>query len=265
MNYNIANINISINGLSKQEINNEMLRKFLNNNIFEYDVVVNVIYHESRDYQIERYLVCDCYEQVFRYEAEVFLANKDMSACTILNCSNTGNFMVLLNHIFYANAIRRNIVQFHSSLVQWQNHGIMFIGPSGIGKTTQAELWEKSQNAEIINGDLVFVQKKGDEFLGWGSPWHGSSPYCLNRNVHINAIIVLKQGKENKIRKLSGLEMVSEVGKNLFYPKWVDEGMEMALDILDHLLTHVPVYELTNKADEDSVLMVKQVVFDEKN
>lgn len=173
--------------------------------------------------------------------------------------------MILLNHIFYANAIRRNIVQFHSSLVQWQNHGIMFVGPSGIGKTTQAELWERFQNAEIINGDLVFVQKKSDEFLGWGSPWHGSSPYCLNRNVHINAIIVLKQGNENKIRKLSGLEMVSEVGKNLFYPKWVDEGMEMALDILDHLLTHVPVYELTNKADEDSVLMVKQVVFDEKN
>lgn len=242
-----------------------MLRKFLNNNIFEYDVVVNVIYHESRDYQIERYLVCDCYEQVFRYEAEVFLANKDMSVCTILNCSNMVNFMIILNHIFYANAIKRNMVQFHSSLVQWQNNGIMFVGPSGIGKTTRAELWQKYQNADIINGDLVFVQKRNDGFLGWGSPWHGSSPYCLNRNVHINAIIVLKQGKENKIRKLSGLEMVSEVGKNLFYPKWVDKGMEMALDILDQLLQRIPVYELTNKADEDSVLMVKQVVFDEKN
>lgn len=87
----------------------------------------------------------------------------------------------------------------------------------------------------------------------------------MNQSVPVNAIIVLKQGAENKIRKLNGLEMVSEVGKNLFYPKWVDHGTEMALDILNHLLTHVPVYELTNKADEDSVLMVKQVVFDEKN
>lgn len=264
MKIRIANININIDGLpiiwQKEHVINCFVDK---NNDYKVDICFQN--YESIDYQIERYIVSNHYTQIFRYKSDIFLANKDMSRCIILNCSNMVSFMILLNHIFYANAIRRNIVQFHSSLVQWQNHGIMFIGPSGIGKTTQAELWEKSQNAEIINGDLVFVQKKGDEFLGRGSPWHGSSPYCLNRNVHINAIIVLKQGKENKIRKLSGLEMVSEVGKNLFYPKWVDEGMEMALDILDHLLTHVPVYELTNKADEDSVLMVKQVVFDEKN
>lgn len=260
MNYNIANINININGLSKQEINNEMLRKFLNNNVFEYDVVVNVIYHESRDYQIERYLVCDYYEQVFRYESEVFLANKDMSECTVLECYNMANFMILLNHIFYSNAIRYHMIQFHSSLVQWQDHGIMFIGPSGIGKTTQAELWEKYQNSEIINGDLVFVQKKDDDFLGWGTPWHGSSPYCLNKSVSISAIIVLKQDKENKIRRLNGLEMVSEVGKNLFYPQWVDKGTEMALDILNQLLQKVPVYELTNRADKESVELVKQEI-----
>lgn len=264
MKIRIANININIDGLpiiwQKEHVINCFVDK---NNDYKVDICFQN--YESIDYQIERYIVSNHYTQIFRYKSDIFLANKDMSKCIILNCSNMVSFMILLNHIFYANAIRRNIVQFHSSLVQWQNHGIMFVGPSGIGKTTQAELWERFQNAEIINGDLVFVQKKSDEFLGWGSPWHGSSPYCLNRNVHINAIIVLKQGNENKIRKLSGLEMVSEVGKNLFYPKWVDEGMEMALDILDHLLTHVPVYELTNKADEESVLMVKQVVFDEKN
>lgn len=261
MKINIVEIVIKLDGFIKEK---ELFQFFEKRNI-DYDIKINESIIQSIDYQIERYHVSKCYEHIYRYESEVFLANNEMSECTILSCRDMANFMILLNHIFYANAIRQNIVQFHSSLVQWQNHGIMFIGPSGIGKTTQAELWQRYQNADIINGDLVFVQKKEEEFLGWGSPWHGSSPYCLNRNVHINAIIVLKQGNENKIRKLSGLEMVSEVGKNLFYPKWVDEGMEMALDILDHLLTHVPVYELTNKADEDSVLMVKQVVFDEKN
>ena len=264
MKIRIVKININIDGLPYIWKKEHIINCFVNKKK-DYEVDIRFQNCESIDYQIERYIVSNHYTQIFRYKSDIFLANKDMSKCTILSCRDMANFMILLNHIFYANAIRQNIVQFHSSLVQWQNHGIMFVGPSGIGKTTQAELWERFQNAEIINGDLVFVQKKSDEFLGWGSPWHGSSPYCLNRNVHINAIIVLKQGNENKIRKLSGLEMVSEVGKNLFYPKWVDEGMEMALDILDHLLTHVPVYELTNKADEDSVLMVKQVVFDEKN
>lgn len=263
--FKIANINLCINGLSKIKLCSNVWTRFLNNNSIQENIIINIISRKSIDYQIESYHVSKCYEQVFRYKSEVFLANNEMSECTILSCRDMANFMILLNHIFYANAIRQNIVQFHSSLVQWQNHGIMFIGPSGIGKTTQAELWQRYQNADIINGDLVFIQKKEEEFLGWGSPWHGSSPYCLNQSVPVNAIIVLKQGAENKIRKLNGLEMVSEVGKNLFYPKWVDKGMEMALDILDQLLQRIPVYELTNKADEDSVLMVKQVVFDEKN
>ena len=183
-----------------------------------------------------------------------------MENFVILQSINKTDWLVLSNHVFYSHAIKHNIVQFHSSLIQWQEKGIMFLGPSGIGKTTQAELWERYQDAEIINGDLVFVQETDHDFLGWGTPWHGSSPYCLNKSVHVAALVVLKQGKENRIRKLQGFEMASEVGKHLFYPNWVENGMTLALDILNHLLSQVPVYELTNKADEESVELVKQVV-----
>ena len=108
MNYNIADINICINGLVKKELSIEIWSQFLSNNIFQDNVVINVVSRKSIDYQIERYFISEYYEQVFRYEAEVFLANKDMSVCTVLNCSNMGNFMILINHIFYANAIRKN-------------------------------------------------------------------------------------------------------------------------------------------------------------
>lgn len=47
---------------------------------------------------------------------------------------------------------------------------------------------------------------------------------------------------------------------------WLENGMDLCLDTLDHLLRNVPVYELTNKADKESVELVKQVIFiDEKN
>lgn len=259
MRYKIGSISLCLNNLP-QLWEQSVLCDFFTTEYSENALTVNIVYRETLTYQVEKFRVLNFYEQVFRYESEVFLANKDMSVCTVLGCSDMMNFMILLNHIFYSNAIRYHMIQFHSSLVQWQDHGIMFIGPSGIGKTTQAELWEKYQNAEIINGDLVFVQKKDDDFWGWGTPWHGSSPYCLNKSVSISAIIVLKQDKENKIRRLNGLEMVSEVGKNLFYPQWVDKGTEMALDILNQLLQKVPVYELTNRADKESVELVKQEI-----
>lgn len=172
---------------------------------------------------------------------------------------------IFLAYLFSTHALKRQMLKFHCSVIAYQGQGILFLGPSGIGKTTQAELWQKYQDAIIINGDVGFVQRQKKQVVVWGTPWHGSSPYCENMCVPVVGIIVLKQGKENKLKKLNGFEMVSEVGKNVLYPTWIENGTEMTINILDQLLQRIPVYELTNKADKDSVLMVKQVVFDEKN
>ena len=153
------------------------------------------------------------------------------------------------------------MIQMHSSLIDWQGHGLMFLGPSGIGKTTQAELWNKYRDALIINGDIVFVQETEDAFLGWGTPWHGSSPYCENASVPVEALIVLKQATENSIRKLEGFEKVSEVSGSVFYPQWLENGMELCLETLDHFLGRVPVYMLSCRPDEAAVALVEKTVF----
>ena len=168
---------------------------------------------------------------------------------------------IFLAYLFSTHALKRQMLKFHCSVIAYQGQGVLFLGPSGIGKTTQAELWQKYQNAIIINGDVGFVQSKEKEVIVWGTPWHGSSSYCENMCVPVAGIIVLKQGKENRLRRISAFEMVSEVGKNVLYPTWLENGTEMALDILDQILQKVPVYELTNKADEESVELVKQEIF----
>lgn len=202
---------------------------------------------------------------LLKKESDLVLVNNEWNSIKIISINNIENLEAFLLQIFYTHAVRNRMILIHSSLIEYKNSGIMFLGPSGIGKTTQAELWHQYLDALIINGDMVFVEDKGDEFIGWGTPWHGSSPYCENTSVPVKALVVLKQGQENRIRKLEGFEKVSEVSNNIIYPMWIEDGMDLCLETLDHLLTHVPVYELVNKADEDSVLMVKQVVFDEKN
>ncbi len=171
---------------------------------------------------------------------------------------NASSFLL---QIFYAQILQKNIIQLHSSLISHQNHGIMFLGPSGIGKTTQAELWQKYRSSLIINGDIVFVQETDSGFLGWGTPWHGSSPYCENTSVPLKAMVVLKQSDQNSIRELTGFEKVTEVSNSVFYPQWLENGMELCLETLDHLLTSIPVYELRCRPDEDAVRLTEQTIF----
>lgn len=167
--------------------------------------------------------------------------------------------------LFYAHAVQCHMIQFHSSLIDYQGHGLMFLGPSGIGKTTQAELWNQYRDALIINGDIVFVQETEEAFLGWGTPWHGSSPYCENTNVPVDALIILKQAPENSIRHLEGFEKVTAVSNSVFYPRWLENGMELCLETLDHLLSKLPVYELSCRPDEEAVELTEKTIFGREN
>lgn len=184
----------------------------------------------------------------------------NIARITLLN-NRLSDAYKILNALLFTHLSTRQAIEMHASLVELRNTGIMFLGPSGIGKTTQAELWMKYRGADIINGDMVFVKQEPDYFLGCGSPWHGSSPYCLNRQVPLSALIVLKQSQENSIRCLSGIEMVSTVMNSVFLPSWYTEGYKAACDTLDALLRTVPVYELSCRPDEDAVRLTEGTVF----
>lgn len=55
---------------------------------------------------------------------------------------------------------KKNIFILHSSYIKWNDGAILFSGPSGMGKSTQADLWNKYEGCEIINGDRSAITKK---------------------------------------------------------------------------------------------------------
>lgn len=222
---------------------------------------INVISNSSEKYGLEFFSFQITGKHVVRIDRDVMLADKDWKHAVILPLADRTHADSFLCQLFYTHAVQRHIIYLHSSLIDWKGRGLMFLGPSGIGKTTQAELWNQYRDALIINGDVVFVQETENAFLGWGTPWHGSSPYCENANVPVEALIVLKQAPENSIRELTGFEKVTAVSESVFYPRWLEGGMELCLETLDHLLTALPVYELSCRPDEAAVELVEKTVF----
>lgn len=154
-----------------------------------------------------------------------------------------------------------NAFLLHGSLVELEGEGVVFTGYSGIGKTTQAQLWEKYLNAEIINGDKLFLRIRENKVYGYGIPWKGSSPYCKNKKVPVRGIVVLRQAKENSIRKLGSAECLEYFMPHIFLPHWDPECVSRALDAFDEILRNIPVWLLDCRPDEDAVLLTKERIY----
>ena len=162
---------------------------------------------------------------------------------------------------FYSYMSLRDALLMHASAVCFNDKSIVFTAASGVGKTTQAELWQKYRNATVINGDKVFLTRESDKILAWGSPWNGSSSYAENIGAEAAAIIVLEQAEENSIRKLSGMEVLEKLLPHTFFPNWDAQCERAVLDLLNEILVKTNVYLLSCRPDEDAVALVEKTVF----
>lgn len=148
----------------------------------------------------------------------------------------------------------------HSSIVEINGSSILFVGPSGIGKSTQAELWREHLGASIINGDYGIIRQTENGFHVYGSPWSGTSPYKMNTDSPVSAVILLKQSETNQLNRLERFDMMQGFLPNCLLPYWHKPSLEPALDVINSFLQAVPVYELKCRPDYEAVEMAREVL-----
>lgn len=148
----------------------------------------------------------------------------------------------------------------HSSFISWQNNGILFTAPSGTGKSTQADLWKKYEDADIYNGDRTIIRKIDGKYYGFGSPYAGSSGIYRNESAPIKAIVVIEQGPDNVIRRLHGREAFLPLFRETLMNTWNKEYMEKMTDLLMDAACQIPVYHLSCRPDQDAVNTVKNEI-----
>ena len=157
---------------------------------------------------------------------------------------------------------------FHSSFIEYKGRGILFSAPCGTGKSTQAALWEKHRDAEIINGDKAGVTLHNGLFYACGIPICGTSGICKNKTLPLGAIVLLGQAKHNTVTQIVGVQALSELLKNIYLDFLVPEERIICIDLLEKLIESVPVYRLLCTPDENAVEALEKAlmnggVFDE--
>lgn len=166
-----------------------------------------------------------------------------------------------LEYIF---VFRQNVF-LHSSVVNWHGIGVVFTAGSGVGKSTQAGLWERYEGARILNGDRTLICRKEDGYYGYGSPFAGSSGIYCPDSVKISCIAVLSQAKENSMIRMKRGEAVAKLmGQCIQNLQDTDYTMRL-LELVQQIVERIPVYHLACRPDEGAVRLVKEKIAENEN
>lgn len=126
-------------------------------------------------------------------------------------------------------AARKNGFVFHSSFVKTNEKALLFTGPCGIGKSTQAKLWNTFRAAEIINGDKTLIYLEDGKVFASGLPFSGSSKVSFNEKTQLKTIVALEKGSENKARFLERPSAFRVLMKSAYVPFGFGEEISRTL------------------------------------
>ena len=168
------------------------------------------------------------------------------------NVSETGNSFF---HIEWENLLlREKKMMLHAACIHHPKMGgILFSGPSGVGKSTQADLWHRYKGASLINGDRTIMGRGEQGWIAYGSPYAGSSRCYVNENCKVTAVVILKQAPVCRIRRMNRFEAFRALYAGMTVNNWDSHFVDRICDLTDELLREVPVYEMLCTPDRYAV------------
>ncbi|MBP5776536.1 MAG: hypothetical protein J6W56_03195 [Prevotella sp.] len=154
----------------------------------------------------------------------------------------------------------RDGMPLHAALVEKDGYGVVFLGPSGMGKSTQAKLWVEHQGADFIIGDRPGLRRIDGQWIGFGMPWDGKDAIKQQKQVPIRALISLEQAPENSIRRLTKQEAMIVLLNQVMMPMWDDAAMGLLTPLMGHLATEIPFYHLKNLPNKEATELTRKTI-----
>ena len=160
-----------------------------------------------------------------------------------------------------AGMVLRSGLPLHASMVEKDDFGVLFLGPSGRGKSTQAKLWEQYLGADFLIGDSPVMRKIGGKWIGFGMPWDGPrDAICRQTSVPVRALVWLEKAMENSISPMSPVQAMSAILQQVIEPYWDDAAMDGATALMGALVREVPMFRLRCLPDEAAARLTYETI-----
>ncbi len=157
--------------------------------------------------------------------------------------------------VFRSYLMKYQGIVLHSSAVELDGKAYLFSAPCGTGKSTHTRLWqaEFGPRARVFNDDKPALRCLDGKWYAYGTPWCGKDGININLKAPVAGICFLKQGSENRIRRLSEAEAIQNLIWQTVYQFSRVDRMELMLGVVDSLVNKIPVFELVNRPEPAAV------------
>lgn len=147
----------------------------------------------------------------------------------------------------------------HASAVILDEKAYLFSANSGTGKSTHAEKWCRLFGADYLNDDKPALRLINGVWMAYGTPWSGKHDLSSPVGVPLGGIAFLKRGEENAIRPMPSAEAVPQIVSQSLW-RLSQQQMEKQLTLVDKLVRHTPVWELTCRNDDEAAILSHSVM-----
>jgi hypothetical protein len=149
---------------------------------------------------------------------------------------------------------------FHACGVVDGANGYIFLGESGLGKTTIAKLWLKN-NAKVINDDrLIIYKQRGSFIITSGEIFRKDTcdTYSGPRKAALKKIFFLKHGVKNELIARNYRDAFEQMLKDSLTLDWNKEMLKNMLSFYLDLANSIKCYDLEFVPDSSCIDFIRE-------
>lgn len=183
----------------------------------------------------------------------IWLNTLDYTPCTLLRTDKLLQYLPMRDLM-----LEYGSLLLHSSRIEVDGKAILFTAASGGGKTTQARLWEQQRHARIVSNDRSVIRLTDGGIMSSGYPADGSTPICSPEQIPLGAIVILRQGRENRAEPLSAGAALRELMSQTAADSWNGSQRTKLMLLWADILEKCPAFLLSCRPDEGSVCCLNE-------